>query len=116
MRSRRSPGHFAAMMAIEQTSEGDVVSGAVSGISDDVPRLDRFVEAAQVVAGARTMSEFEKSHDAPDLLAGMDTSSDRSRRSLRQMILSLSAPLQNNNRQIMADASPALPSTSATRF
>ena len=90
---------------MEQTTRSaDDVIGAVSGISDDVPRLDRFIEAAAVVAGARTMSEFEKSHDASDITSGMNMSSDRSRKSLRQMVLSLLAPLQSNNRQIMADA------------
>ena len=77
--------------------------GAVSGISGDVPRVDRFVQAVNAVAGAMSMSDFERTHDAADLTSGLVSTADRSRKPFRQMLLALAAPLHENNRQVLCD-------------
>ena len=100
----RTARHVEAEAAglIPAAAESDV--GAVSGISGDVPRVDRFVQAVNVVAGAMSMSDFERTHDAADLTSGLVSTADRSRKSFRQMLLALAAPLHENNRQVLCDA------------
>lgn len=106
LRHQNSKGHLgslAALAAQAQQVRGQMSDdvGAVSGISADVPRLDRFVLAADVVAGACTMEDFGRLLGAHDVGSALPETADRSRKVFRQILISLAEPLRQQNVEVL---------------
>ena len=82
----------------------ETVSGAVSGISDKVPRLDRWVQALELVRTAASYSQMGSLADTASVGSALTPGGDDSRKVAKNLIFSMSQTLSQVDRYMMKKA------------
>ena len=77
--------------------------GLVSGISDKIPRLDRFVQALDLVASScKSYAQFRAHIDAQSVGSALEAGGDYSEHAARRMIFCMSEVLCERDRAMMS--------------
>ena len=105
----QSKGHVLAVrrMHLEltgnsgETRAGDPATGVLTGVSDDVPRLDRFYLAGVIVARHDTYSDFQHYAQATAIASALPQAGDFSRRVCQQMVYAMAEPLVLQDQAVM---------------
>ena len=105
----KGDGHMKALqkMAAAILPEEDAPAldfGAVSGLSEDVPRLDRWVAALTLVEESKPYQALVADAAASSVGGGLRPGGDCSQRVARQMIASMAADLSKQDRKMMKAA------------
>ena len=91
--------------ATPEATAGSV--GLISGLGQDVPRLDRWVLIGEVVAGRMSFRDFAKRAHGSVLGSGLDNTgnrSDSSKRTAAHLIDCMGWHLQKRTQQVMQRA------------
>ena len=91
--------------ATPEATAGSV--GLISGLGQDVPRLDRWVLMGQVVAGRMSFRDFAKHAHGSIVGSGLDTTgnrSDSSKHTAAHLVDCMGWCLQKRTQQVMRQA------------
>jgi len=96
--------HQRAAAAAEQQEQLQSASGVgrLSGISADVPRLDRFVAAATMLANGDSFASFTALVRAHELTSALPESGDNGRALARKLVYALAEPLRKSNLDVLS--------------
>ena len=86
------------------TGDTEMVSGAVSGVSDKVPRLDRWVQALELVRTHSSYSQMGSLADSASVGSALAPGGDDSRSTAKKLIFAMSETLSQVDRSMMKKA------------
>ncbi|CAE7401950.1 unnamed protein product [Symbiodinium sp. CCMP2592] len=99
----------------EESAQPPKSQGLVSGISDSVPRLDRWVQALELVAACKSYGQFAAHVDAQTVGSALEPGGDTSEHVARRLIFSMAEVLNEKDRAIMKDSAFASVAIDKTR-